>query len=227
MGAVSVSENRLTDDTIIRLMDIERYEGRNFMAEVSVRNARQYGEIMDNCIVLLDTGTKYSIIRNIIKSGYRAVILPWDSPIEEIMKYEPAGVIISNGPGDPRCPETIKTAAKLIDDSTPTAYVWEIRYWLLPRALKHKLKFGHRAQNKPCKDLNNGLTYITSQNHGYGIDPESLKGSGFREWFSNIDDTTVEGIEHEKKPIIAVQFHPEASPGPYDCIHLCLIGLRN
>lgn len=111
MGAVSVSENRLTDDTrLSELMDIERYEGRNFMAEVSVRNARQYGDIMDNCIVLLDTGTKYSIIRNIIKSGYRAVILPWDSPIEEIMKYEPAGVIISNGPGDPtRCPETIKT----------------------------------------------------------------------------------------------------------------------
>ena len=92
-------------------------------------------------------------------------------------------------------------------------------------AKTYKLKFGHRA-HKPCKDLNNGLTYITSQNHGYGIDPESLKGSGFREWFSNIDDTTVEGIEHEKKPIIAVQFHPEASPGPYT-LHLCLIGLRN
>ncbi|HET6730574.1 MAG TPA: glutamine-hydrolyzing carbamoyl-phosphate synthase small subunit, partial [Nitrososphaeraceae archaeon] len=221
MGAISVSENRLTDDTrLSELMDIERYEGRNFMAEVSVRNARQYGEIMDNCIVLLDTGTKYSIIRNIIKSGYRAVILPWDSPIEEIMKYEPAGVIISNGPGDPtRCPETIKTAAKLIDSSTPTLGIClgNQILALAAGAKTYKLKFGHRAQNKPCKDLNNGQTYITSQNHGYGIDPESLKGSGFREWFSNIDDTTVEGIEHEKKPIIAVQFHPEASPGPYDC----------
>jgi carbamoyl-phosphate synthase small subunit len=79
------------------------------------------------------------------------------------------------------------------------------------------LKFGHRAQNKPCKDLSNGQTYITTQNHGYGINPESLKGTGFRTWFSNVDDTTVEGIEHEKKPIVAVQFHPEASPGPYDC----------
>lgn len=221
MGAISVSENRLTDDTrLSELMDIERYEGRNFMAEVSVPNARQYGDIMDNCIVLLDTGTKYSIIRNIIKSGYRAIILPWDSPIEEIMKYEPAGVIISNGPGDPtHCPETIKTAAKLIDSSTPTLGIClgNQILALAAGAKTYKLKFGHRAQNKPCKDLNNGQTYITSQNHGYGIDPESLKGSGFREWFSNIDDTTVEGIEHEKKPIIAVQFHPEASPGPYDC----------
>jgi carbamoyl-phosphate synthase small subunit len=80
-----------------------------------------------------------------------------------------------------------------------------------------KLKFGHRAQNKPCMDLNNGQTYITSQNHGYGISADSLNGTGFRIWFTNIDDTTVEGIEHKEKPIVAVQFHPEASPGPYDC----------
>jgi carbamoyl-phosphate synthase small subunit len=221
MGAISVSESRVTDDSrLSELMDIERYEGRNFMAEVSVHNARQYGDIMDDCIVVLDTGTKYSIIRNIIKAGYRAVVLPWDSPIEEISKFGPAGVIISNGPGDPKhCKETIKTAAKLIDRSTPTLGIClgNQILALAAGAKTYKLKFGHRAQNKPCKDISNGQTYITSQNHGYGIDPESLNGSGFRKWFSNIDDNTVEGIEHEKKPIIAVQFHPEASPGPYDC----------
>jgi carbamoyl-phosphate synthase small subunit len=221
MGAISVSESRVTDDSrLSELMDIERYEGRNFMAEVSVHDARQYGDTMDDCIVLLDTGTKYSIIRNIIKSGYRAVILPWDSPIDQISKYDPAGVIISNGPGDPKnCTETIKTAARLIERSTPTLGIClgNQILALAAGAKTYKLKFGHRAQNKPCRDLNDGQTYITSQNHGYGIDPESLNGSGFRKWFSNIDDTTVEGIEHEKKPIIAVQFHPEASPGPYDC----------
>ena len=82
----------------------------------------------------------------------------------------------------------------------------------------YKLKFGHRGQNKPCIDLRNNQTYITSQNHGYGIEPKNLDRTGFRIWFSNIDDNTIEGIEHESKPIIAVQFHPEASPGPNDCL---------
>jgi carbamoyl-phosphate synthase small subunit len=82
------------------------------------------------------------------------------------------------------------------------------------------LKFGHRGQNKPCIDRRNNQVYVTSQNHGYGIDPKTLGKTGFKIWFANADDDTVEGIEHKSKPIIAVQFHPEASPGPYDCMYV-------
>ena len=221
MGAMSVSETCIADKLrLSELLHSENYEGRNFMAEVSVSNVRQYGDNEKDCIVLIDAGTKYSIIRNIIKSGYRAMLLPWDSPFEEIIKYDPVGVIISNGPGDPKqCTQTIRTATKLIDSSTPTLGIClgNQILALAAGAKTFKLKFGHRAQNKPCMDLNNGQTYITSQNHGYGISAESLNGTGFRIWFTNIDDTTVEGIEHKEKPIVAVQFHPEASPGPYDC----------
>src|SRR5690606_1683323 len=84
----------------------------------------------------------------------------------------------------------------------------------------YKLKFGHRGQNKPCIDRHSNQVYVTSQNHGYGIDPKTLGKSGFKIWFENADDDTVEGIEHKSKPIIAVQFHPEASPGPYDCMYV-------
>jgi carbamoyl-phosphate synthase small subunit len=220
-GAMSVSSSRVADKSrLFELMGSENYNDRNFMTEVSVHRVRQYGNDKKECIVLVDTGTKYSIIRNILRAGYKAVVLPWDSSFEEIMKYNPAGVVISNGPGDPACcQDTIRTATKLIDTSTPTLGIClgNQILALAAGAKTFKLKFGHRAQNKPCKDLNNGQTYITTQNHGYGISPESLDGSGFRIWFSNIDDTTVEGIEHNEKPIVAVQFHPEASPGPYDC----------
>jgi carbamoyl-phosphate synthase small subunit len=170
---------------------------------------------------LLDTGTKYSIIRNIIRIGYRVIRLPWDTPYEKILSYKPKGVVISNGPGDPKvCRTPIKTATNLIEKATPTLGIClgNQILALAAGADTYKLKFGHRGQNKPCIDMQNKQAYITSQNHGYGIDPKSLDKTDFEIWFSNADDNTIEGIAHKSKPIIAVQFHPEASPGPYDCI---------
>lgn len=216
------------------------YEGENFMLQVSAtkpqiyvrRVRRNYSNNSFSAdveppwsdhgnIVLLDTGTKYSIIRNLIKSGFTVVRLPWDTSYKEILSYKPKGVVISNGPGDPKvCKSTIATASLLIKSSVPTLGIClgNQILALAAGAETYKLKFGHRGQNKPCRDIRNKLTYITSQNHGYGIDPKSLEKTDFKIWFSNIDDDTVEGIEHSSKPIIAVQFHPEASPGPYDCM---------
>jgi carbamoyl-phosphate synthase small subunit len=199
----------------------QQYGQQDFMAEVSTNVPREYGDNTKETIVLLDTGTKNSIIRNILRIGFKVVSLPWDSSFEEVMVYEPKGIVVSNGPGDPKvCKTAIKTAEQLIGASIPTLGIClgQQILALAAGADTYKLKFGHRGQNKPCMDLRNNRTYITSQNHGYGIDQKSLENTGFKIWFSNTDDGTVEGIEHESKPIIAVQFHPEASPGPYDCI---------
>jgi carbamoyl-phosphate synthase small subunit len=222
MGAIAVSDKGPVDGARMKkLVSGAKYEGMNFMPEVSTAKPQEYGEKDRPCVVLLDTGTKYSIIRNIMRTGYRVVRMPWDSPYEQIMSYKPKGVVISNGPGDPKvCTSTIKTAAKLIKTSTPTLGIClgNQILALAGGADTYKLKFGHRGQNKPCVDMRNMQSYVTSQNHGYGIDPKSLPGTGFQVWFSNADDDTVEGIEHASKPVIAVQFHPEASPGPYDCM---------
>lgn len=221
MGAIILSDNGPVDDARLKkLVAGAKYEGLNFMPEVSTSEPKEYGTGKD-CVVVLDTGVKYSIIRNIMRTGYRVVRLPWDASYEQIMSFNPKGVVISNGPGDPKvCLPTIKAASRLIKTSTPTLGIClgNQILALAGGADTYKLKFGHRGQNKPCVDLRNMQSYVTSQNHGYGIDPKSLKGTGFKVWFSNADDKTVEGIEHASKPVIAVQFHPEASPGPYDCM---------
>jgi carbamoyl-phosphate synthase small subunit len=221
MGAIVVSENAVDESLMKNVLASARYEGLNFMPEVSTNETQEYGDKNKDCIVVIDTGLKYSILRNIMRTGYRIVRLPWDATYEQMMSYSPKGVVISNGPGDPKaCLSTIKTASTLISTSTPTLGIC-LGNQILALACgadTYKLRFGHRGQNKPCVDLHNRQVYMTSQNHGYGIEPKSLDKTGFRVWFSNADDKTVEGIEHRSKPIIAVQFHPEASPGPYDCM---------
>ena len=223
MGAIVVSKKPIEESRLKKLLGSAKYEGLNFMPEVSTSQPQEYGDKEKNCIVVLDTGVKYSIIRNIIRTGFRVVRLPWDATYEQVMSHDPKGVVISNGPGDPKvCKDTIKTASKLIERSTPTLGIClgNQILALASGANTYKLKFGHRGQNKPCIDQRNNKVYVTSQNHGYGIDPKTLGKTGFKIWFVNADDGTVEGIEHKNKPIIAVQFHPEASPGPYDCMYV-------
>jgi carbamoyl-phosphate synthase small subunit len=216
---------RLHFSKVRHRLDTLNYELNNFMPEVSVEKVECY-PATDNHgkrrnIVIIDTGTKLSIIRNILSLGFSVTILPWNSPYESVKSHGPLGVVISNGPGDPKiCGATINTARRLIEESVPTLGIClgNQILALAAGAVTYKLKYGHRGQNKPCIDLNSNTTYMTSQNHGYGIDPQSLEKSQFRIWFYNPDDDTVEGIQHEYKPIIGVQFHPEASPGPYDCM---------
>ncbi|MEM2760232.1 MAG: glutamine-hydrolyzing carbamoyl-phosphate synthase small subunit [Nitrososphaerales archaeon] len=223
MGVMEVSKNEISDEALFKeLKDSERYDDIKFVKEVSTQSTQIYGDGSE-CVVLIDTGTKYSIIRNIMRTGYKVVRLPFTADIQQVMSYKPKGVVLSNGPGDPKhCAETITLSQDLLKREIPVLGIClgNQILALAAGADTYKLKYGHRGQNKPCIDLRNGNTYVTSQNHGYCINPETLKGTGFKLWFKNADDNTVEGIMHEEKPIIAVQFHPEASPGPYDCMFL-------
>lgn len=217
LGRIIMSEHESAEN------DRFDYNSYNFMPEVSVQEPKFYGANSNPVIVLIDTGTKYSIIRNLLRMGFRVVRLPWNSTIEDVVSFKPVGIVLSNGPGDPIiCDETISTASQIIESSIPTLGIClgNQILALAGGAKTLKLKFGHRGQNKSCTDLTSNNTLITSQNHGYGIELESLKNTNFDVWFKNIDDNTVEGIIHRNKPIIAVQFHPEASPGPDDCLYV-------
>jgi carbamoyl-phosphate synthase small subunit len=222
-GALSVSENEINSRELLNTIKKTKYDGFNFMSQVSIDTIVEYGDPTLEPIVLIDTGTKYSIIRNILTMGYRVIRVPWDTSFNKIISYKPKGIIISNGPGDPKmCNSTIETVVKLFESTLPILGIC-LGNQIIALAAggdTYKLKFGHRGQNKGCTDLNTNQTFITSQNHGYGVKSNTLNKTGFKAWYINSDDDTIEGIKHETKPIIAVQFHPEASPGPYDCMHV-------
>jgi carbamoyl-phosphate synthase small subunit len=220
MAALSVSDNDIDVDEIKKqLKSAPNYNSEQFMDNVSTKQTKVYGT-EDKSVVVIDVGVKNAIIRNLRNIGYKVIKMPWNATAENILSYNPDGVLISNGPGDPqKCLDTITTTKKLIEKNIPTLGIClgaQIM-GIAGNAQTYKLKYGHRGQNKSCLNLNDNQVYVTSQNHGYGINPESLKDSEFDLWFKNADDNTVEGIKHKKQNCIAVQFHPEAAPGPYDC----------
>ena len=221
MAALAVSEKEIDENDLKKnLATAKSYASEEFMDVVSTKEPKIIGNESDT-VVVIDTGVKYAILRNIRRIGYKVVQLPWNASIDKILSYKPKGVVISNGPGDPqKCKDTLNTTKDLLKKDIPTLGIClgaQI-LGLAGGAETFKLKYGHRGQNKSCVNLDNNQVYVTSQNHGYGIDPDSLKKSNFKLWFSNADDSTVEGIKHKEKKCIAVQFHPEASPGPFDCM---------
>jgi carbamoyl-phosphate synthase small subunit len=223
MGALAVSPDEI--DVLSLFNDLNSatdYGEMNFFKDVTTREAHQYGD-SEKKIVVLDCGTKNGILRNLLQRGYSVVCLPYDADYLQILKYDPRGVLVSNGPGDPvTSTSTILTTKRLVDSGVPVFGVC-LGAQVLGLALgaqTFKLKFGHRGQNKPCIDLETGRSYVTSQNHGYSVDFETAKEAKLRPWFVNADDGTLEGVIHESKPALAVQFHPEASPGPFDTTYI-------
>ena len=174
-------------------------------------------------VALMDFGAKENIAASLNKRGCQVTIYPASAKAEEILKDQPDGIMLSNGPGDPKeCTEIIKEIKKLYDSQVPIFAIC-LGHQLMALATgadTKKMKYGHRGGNHPVKDLETGRVYISSQNHGYVVDTETLDPQIAVPAFENVNDKTNEGLKYIGKNIFTVQFHPEACPGPQDSGYL-------
>ncbi|MEM1012255.1 MAG: glutamine-hydrolyzing carbamoyl-phosphate synthase small subunit [Planctomycetota bacterium] len=173
-------------------------------------------------VVAIDCGAKDNILRHLVDRGVKVTVVPPDVSADDVRALEPDGLFVSNGPGDPAA---IEFAAKLVAELVHTLPTFGIclGHQLLGRAIgaeTYKLPFGHRGGNQPVKDLSTGKVEITSQNHGFAIDADSLRSAGGEVTHVNLNDGTIEGFRLRDKPVFCVQYHPEASPGPHDASYL-------
>ena len=170
-------------------------------------------------VALLDVGAKENIAKSLAARGCDVTVYPYNTTAEEILASDPDGIMLSNGPGDPKdCGDVIKEVKKLYDSDVPVFAIC-LGHQLMALATgadTHKMKYGHRGGNHPVKDLETGKVFISSQNHGYVVDVDKLDGNIAVPAFMNVNDGTNEGLKYVGKNIFTVQFHPEACPGPQD-----------
>lgn len=220
MGGVLTDSHAHLEELIEQARQAVKPPQPGYVLQVSTREPRQYGQ--GHRVVLVDLGTKKSIITSLVQRGCQVIVVPAATTAGQILEYKPRGVVLSNGPGDPMdCPYAIDTISRLIG-KVPIMGIC-LGHQLLALSLgavTYKLRFGHRGANHPVKDIISGRIFITSQNHGYAVQADSLRGSGAKVSYINMNDGTVEGLVHERLGLRSVQFHPEAAPGPQDTRHL-------
>jgi carbamoyl-phosphate synthase small subunit len=173
-------------------------------------------------IVAIDGGVKFNIIRKLSQHGFDVTVVPAFTKAEEILAYQPEGLFLSNGPGDPSAVTYLVDTVRKLIGKLPIFGIC-LGHQMLGLALggtTSKLKFGHRGGNQPVKDLTTGKIEITSQNHGFVVDIESLPKGDVEMTHINLNDRTLEGMAHKKLPVFSVQYHPENSPGPHDSDYL-------
>lgn len=218
-GMITTNENYDLDEILPKLKE---YTTGDVVFRVT-RSERKVLPGKGKKVALMDFGAKNNIAKSLNQRGCEVTIYPAETSAEEILKAEPDGIMLSNGPGDPKeCGNIIKEIKKLYDSDVPIFAIC-LGHQLMALATgadTHKMKYGHRGGNHPVKDLETGRVYISSQNHGYVVDVDNLDPAIAVPAFVNVNDGTNEGLKYTGKNIFTVQFHPEACPGPQDSGYL-------
>ncbi len=227
---MGILTTELTVEEALRHLKAEaRYEQLNYVRQVTTTEPYVWdaeGQKPVNApqlpgtryrLTLLDCGVKYNILRRFADQGARVTVMPCIATAEDVLNTQPDGVVLSPGPGDPALLEDVVRTVRTLADKRPIFGIC-LGNQMVGAAFgahTYKLKFGHRGCNHPVKDLVSGKVTITSQNHGFAVDPSTLQ-PGMEVWQMNLNDGTVEGLRHTSLPIFTIQYHPEAAPGPRD-----------
>ena len=222
MGSLGSTE---PEEALSKVQEAPLYGDTDFVAGITTRESYHWGD-SDSLpsgprIVVTDCGLKYNILRNLQRRGCQVTAVPAATSADDILGLKPDGVVVSPGPGDPALLDYAVDECRKLVGRVPVMGIC-LGHQLLARALgatTFKLKFGHRGANHPVQDLATGRVYITAQNHGYAVDAESVK-DGLHVTQLNINDSTVEGLSHRDYPLLTIQYHSEASPGPLDNEHM-------
>jgi carbamoyl-phosphate synthase small subunit len=222
-----ITSNKTPQEALEQLRNSPSYGAEDFVKLVSTDAPYQWPRESDSLsqssykVVVLDCGLKYNILRILSHLGCQVTAVPCTTAAEEILAMKPDGILLSPGPGDPELLDYIVDTVRQLVGKRPIMGIC-LGCQLIGRAFgarTFKLKFGHRGSNHPVRDLDIGRAHITAQNHGYALDPDTIK-DGLEITHINLNDGTVEGLRHKELPIFSVQYHSEASPGPLDNTYL-------
>jgi len=219
-----ITTEKTPQQALESLKSLPDYGATDFVRQVTTDAPYQWqpeGPASTHHIVVLDCGLKYNILRILRQNGCSVTAVPCTTSAADILNLKPDGILLSPGPGDPELLDYIVANVKELVGKKPMMGIC-LGNQLIARAFggsNFKLKFGHRGGNHPVRDLSTGKVYITAQNHGYAVDPDTLK-DGLEVTHINLNDGTVEGLRHRELPIFSIQYHSEASPGPWDSTYL-------
>jgi carbamoyl-phosphate synthase small subunit len=235
-GVIGVGEQNL-QELVRRAQNAPSMTGQNLVSRVSTAQSYQWDEGIDAVsssdkvdpaepskfhVVAYDFGIKRNILRHLVQIGSKLTVVPSDTSASDVLALKPDGVFLSNGPGDPEPLERQAAEVSKLIGKTPVFGIC-LGHQILGLALggkTYKLKFGHHGANHPVLNKHTGRVEITSQNHGFCVDPDSLKDSEVEVTHVNLNDQTLEGFRHRSEPVFCVQYHPEAAPGPHDSHYL-------